>query len=65
MLILWQYLSYIIAVCFTATTIRSPIFTIDNGDDCDDRNELDEDEDVDEDDNNDDDGGVDDNTGLV
>ena len=62
MLILWQYLSYIIAVCFTATTIRSPIFTIDNGDD---RNELDEYEDVDEDDNNDDDGGVDDNTGLI
>jgi len=37
------------------------IFTIDNGDDCDDRNELDEDED----DNNDDDGGADDITGLV
>jgi len=67
MLFLWQNLSYIIAVCFTGTTIRSSItdgttsmsglftiFTIDNVEDCDDA-----------DDNNEDDGGVDDNTGFT
>ena len=60
MLILWQYLSYIIVVCFSATTIRSLITdgtTSMTGLSSffDDRNELDDDVDV-VNDNNEDDG---------